>query len=95
MKVSDKEKLIRKSWCHSASVYLQSDDEIEKTKVNFCLPEEFFRFSVFKSETYTDNNINNWWTNLEIIKILNKYENRIFEYKEWGFDGSHLIAKYN
>lgn len=96
MKVVDKEKLIRKNGAHSALVYLQSDDNQKETSILFNIQDEYFRFNVFHKENYSQNDIDNWWSDSEVEKLLEQNKDRIFEYKKWGCDlsegGQRLIA---
>lgn len=99
MKILDKENLIRKNGSYSASVHLKSDDGSKESSILLEISEEFFRFKVFSRENFTQNEIDSWWSNLEIEKLLEQNKDRIFEYRKWKCDvrqsGINMIAGSN
>lgn len=86
MKIVEKENLIRENGSYFALVHLKSENEIKESSVLFEISEEFFRFSIFKNENFAQSDIDSWWSDSEIEKLLGQWKNRIFEYPKWNCD---------
>lgn len=99
MKILDKENLIRKNGSYSALVHLKSNNGSKESSILFEISEEFFRFKVFGRENFTQNEIDSWWSDSEIEKLLEQNKERIFEYQKWKCDvrqsGVNMIASSN